>query len=128
MNNCLKTDNYLFLLILIILFATLGSYAQNTRFSPVDLNDPAYRLTVKKMIIPAVLVGYGVAGFVVKPVDDLNLKIRSEITSRVNKQFRIDDYSQWAMAASPGIQGCIDMDWHCRIYGCCRDRFHADVQ
>jgi len=78
---------------------SLGLVAQNSRFRPVDLTDPVYHLTVKKMVIPAVLVGYGFAGMMINPVKEVNLSIRSEITSWGKRPFHIDNFSQYSPAA-----------------------------
>jgi membrane-associated phospholipid phosphatase len=83
----------------IAIFFSITSYGQNSRFKPVDFDDPVYHISSKTLIIPTVLMGYGFAQFMVPPIKELNLKVRSEITGRVTKPFRIDDYSQW----SPGL-------------------------
>jgi membrane-associated phospholipid phosphatase len=95
-----ETDNCLSLLILILLFATLGSYGQDSRFRPLNFSDSVYRFSGKKLIIPAVLMGYGFGQYALDPILDLNLKVKSGITSRVTEHFHIDDFTQYAPAVA----------------------------
>ncbi|MFA5816039.1 MAG: phosphatase PAP2 family protein [Bacteroidales bacterium] len=88
------------IIILIAIFLTIGLHGQNSRFKPVDYSDSVYRFSVKKVIIPSVLVGYGFAGLMIDPIKNLNLKIRSEITSRVTTHRHIDNFTQYAPAGA----------------------------
>lgn len=96
----LRSDNYLSLLILILLFAALGSYGQDSRFRPLNFSDSVYQFSGKKLVIPVVLMAYGFEQFAFEPLVDLNLRVNKEITSRVHSQFRIDDFTQYAPAVA----------------------------
>jgi len=87
-------------LILIAISLGLSSFGQNSRFKPVDYTDSVYRFSVKKVILPSIFIGYGFAGLMINPIKDLNLKIRSEFTSRVITKFHIDNYTQYAPAGA----------------------------
>jgi membrane-associated phospholipid phosphatase len=84
----------------VIASLTIASMGQSSRFKPLNINDSIYQPTVRKLIIPTALIGYGFSQFAVEPLIALNLKVRQEITSRVTEKFRIDDYSQWSPAAA----------------------------
>ncbi len=88
------------MIMLILLDITIGASSQNSRFETFDTADSLYQISGKKLIIPALLAGYGFSQFMSEPVLDLNLKVREAITGRVTTPFHIDDYSQWAPAAA----------------------------
>lgn len=88
------------LFVLISISLTIGSFGQNSRFKPLDFTDSVYQISGKKLIIPAVLIGYGFAQFIIDPIVDLNLKVKDEITRRVTTQWHIDNYSQYAPAGA----------------------------
>ncbi len=74
--------------------------AQKYSFRPVDLNDSVYRVSGKKLILPATLIGFGFAQFSVPSLTDLNLAVRSGVHGLTNKPFRIDNFSLYAPAVA----------------------------
>jgi membrane-associated phospholipid phosphatase len=86
--------------LLIAILLTISTLGQNSQFRAVDFTDSVYQASGKKLIIPAVLAGYGFAQFAINPIVNLNLEVRREITSRISERFPIDDYSQWAPAGA----------------------------
>lgn len=54
----------------------------------------------KQLIVPGVLVGYGVLGFVNAGVKDVNVAIKSEVSEHVDKQISIDDYTRYLPVVS----------------------------
>lgn len=58
------------------------------------------KFTYKQLIIPTVLIGYGVIGLENDDLKDLNLGIRDEVTDDIDSKITIDDYSQYAPALS----------------------------
>lgn len=54
----------------------------------------------KQLIIPTVLIGYGVIGLESDDLKDFNLGIRNEVTDDIDGKITIDDYSQYAPALS----------------------------
>jgi membrane-associated phospholipid phosphatase len=86
------------ILLLIFVSLTLESGAQNSRFKPFNPNDSVYQVTGKKLIIPAVLTGFGFSQFMSEPIRSLNLNVRNQFTSRVAKPVSFDDYIQYTPA------------------------------
>jgi len=58
------------------------------------------KFNYKPIIIPSVLIGYGVVGLVSDDLKDFNLGIRNEVTDDIDGKITIDDYSQYAPALS----------------------------
>ncbi len=58
------------------------------------------RFNYKQLIIPSLLVGYGVVGIESDQLKGFNTQIRDEVTEDIDKKITIDDFSQWAPAAS----------------------------
>lgn len=57
---------------------------------------PEYKLNFKNTVVPAVLIGYGVAGLYHPQLKDWNLDVRSEVLDHINKDFNADDYFQYS--------------------------------
>lgn len=89
-----------FLAVMAVLLISTLTFAQNSRFRPVDFSDSVYHITGKKLIIPAVLAGYGFSQFMIDPVLDLNRTIKDKFVGMVSKPFRIDDFSQFVPAGA----------------------------
>ena len=58
------------------------------------------RFNYKALIVPAVLIGYGVVGIESHQVQLFNKQIRAEVTEDIDEKITIDDFSQYAPAAS----------------------------
>jgi membrane-associated phospholipid phosphatase len=84
-------------------FLSVNTVAQNPAYKPLNLTDSVYLFSAKKLIAPAVMVGYGFTGLFIQPVRDLNVNIRDEITSRVSSPLKIDNFT-W-MAPSVLVYG-----------------------
>jgi membrane-associated phospholipid phosphatase len=88
------------ILALLLPVPTVGASGQNIRYPPFNPEDSVYQVTGRKLIIPSLLAGYGFAQFAIKPIGNLNLRVRQELTSRYTQPFHIDNYSQYAPAAA----------------------------
>lgn len=98
-------------ILFVLLFAT--SYAQQS-FQADSIPCDTFkniRFNYKQLIIPSLLVGYGVIGIESDQLKSFNSQIKDEITEDIDRKTTIDDFSQWAPAASVyglnafGIQG-----------------------
>lgn len=96
----MKVSGGKILLTWFVITQAVSASGQNSRYRPIDFSDSVYQVSVRKMIVPLVLAGYGFAQFSVAPILDLNLRVRSEITDRVKTPCRIDNYTQYAPAAA----------------------------
>ena len=58
------------------------------------------KITYKELIIPTVLIGYGVIGIESDGIKNLNAEIKEEVNENIDKKFTIDDISQFVPAVS----------------------------
>ncbi|PZR05348.1 MAG: PA-phosphatase [Flavobacterium psychrophilum] len=58
------------------------------------------KFNYKQLIIPSVLIGYGVVGIESDQLKSWNTNIRDEVKEDIDQQTSIDDFSQWTPAAS----------------------------
>ncbi|WPO84351.1 phosphatase PAP2 family protein [Chryseobacterium sp. JJR-5R] len=88
-----------------------------------NLQDPVYRLSYKKMIVPAVFISYGAAALSIRSLKNLNESTRFEISEHQPDHIRLDNYTQFAPAAlvyglnAMGIQGKHNLQDRSIIYG-----------
>ena len=54
----------------------------------------------KQLIIPAVLIGYGIIGIGNDQLESFNNQIKEEVKENIDKKFTIDDFSQYLPLAS----------------------------
>ncbi|WP_276381115.1 phosphatase PAP2 family protein [Flavobacterium sp. H4147] len=58
------------------------------------------KFSYKQLIIPTALIGYGVIGIESDQLKSWNSQIRDEVKEDIDEKISIDDFSQWAPAAS----------------------------
>ena len=86
---------------LVFLFVFLGAQAQqNDSITKVDSTSQQLKFNYKQLIIPGVLIGYGVIGLESDQLLSFNSQIKNEVTEDIDKKITIDDFSQYAPAAS----------------------------
>ncbi|WP_264529175.1 phosphatase PAP2 family protein [Flavobacterium sp. N502540] len=86
---------------LVFLFVFLGAHAQqNDSITKVDSTSQQLKFNYKQLIIPGVLIGYGVIGLESDQLLSFNSQIKNEVTEDIDKKITIDDFSQYAPAAS----------------------------
>lgn len=64
-----------------------------------NLLDKSHQFSYKKLIVPGVLVGYGVASLEVKGLKNLNYSIRDEILESKPQESKLDNFTAFAPAA-----------------------------
>ena len=75
--------------------------------------DKDLKFNYKALIIPSVLIGYGIIGMESHTIQSYNNEIKDELTENIDDKITIDDFSQYSPAASvyvlnaAGIKG-----WH----------------
>lgn len=89
----------------IIILLSLVSTAQSVDASiPVDSlvvkNKTQIQFKAKQLIIPAVLIGYGIIGIGNDQLESFNDQIKEEVKENIDKKFSIDDFSQYLPVAS----------------------------
>jgi hypothetical protein len=92
-------------LVLFLLFLGLASFAQagdkNNVIDSLDLKyKQQFQFKTKQLIIPAVLVGYGIIGVGNDQLQSFNFQIRNELKENIDEKFTIDDFSQYVPAVS----------------------------
>ncbi|NHN24985.1 phosphatase PAP2 family protein [Flavobacterium jejuense] len=66
----------------------------------IDSTNQHYKLKAKALLIPAVLIGYGVIGIESDGVKGFNTEIKEEVNESIDEKITIDDFSQYLPAAS----------------------------
>lgn len=92
----------MFKIILLSLLGTIGANAQNAVTDSIAPKDSIQNLkfNYKQLIIPGILIGYGVIGLESDQLKSFNFAIRDEVTEDIDKKLTIDDFSQYAPALS----------------------------
>jgi hypothetical protein len=85
---------------LILLFLNTGIMAQglSSQDSIKGGRNGNVTFNYKQLIIPTVLVGYGIIGMENKNLKDLNLEIKEEVTENIDRKISVDDFSQYVPA------------------------------
>lgn len=73
---------------------------QNDSIIKIDSTSTQLKFNYKQLIIPGVLIGYGVIGIGNDQLLSFNHQIKSEVTEDIDEKITIDDFSQYAPAAS----------------------------
>ena len=73
---------------------------QNDSITKVDSTSQQLKFNYKQLIIPGVLIGYGVIGLESDQLLSFNHQIKNEVTEDIDQKLTIDDFSQYAPAAS----------------------------
>ena len=86
---------------LVFLFGFFSATAQqNDSIVKIDSTSNTLKFNYKQLIIPAVLIGYGVIGLGSDQLLSFNSQIKAEVTEDIDEKITIDDFSQYAPAAS----------------------------
>ncbi|REH00780.1 phosphatase PAP2 family protein [Flavobacterium aquicola] len=86
----------------IVLLSAHLMTAQNSVTDTIVVKDTVQNLkfNYKQLIIPTVLIGYGVIGLNSDQLKGYNLEVQDEVTENIDQKFSIDDIMQYAPAAS----------------------------
>ncbi|OCB78286.1 phosphatase PAP2 family protein [Flavobacterium piscis] len=87
---------------LLFLIGMTSICAQNTISDTITVQDTVTNLkfNYKQLIIPGVLLGYGFIGLESDQLKSYNAEIKKEVNEDIDHKVSIDDFSQWAPAAS----------------------------
>lgn len=97
--------------------------AQYAKQDSIKVIPEENRLNYKRLIIPTVFVGYGVASLTIKDLKQLNFSTRDEINEHKPDHIRLDNYTQFAPAVlvyglnAAGIEGKHNFRDRSIIYG-----------
>lgn len=86
----------------LLLLGTTVAWAQSTPADSIAVTDTIHTLkfNYKQLILPSVLIGYGIFGLESDQLKDFNSQIRDEVTEDIDQKLTIDDFSQYAPVAS----------------------------
>jgi hypothetical protein len=86
---------------LVFLFGLFSANAQqNDSITKIDSTSNHLKFNYKQLIIPSVLIGYGIIGLESDQLLSFNSQIKKEVTEDIDEKITIDDFSQYAPAAS----------------------------
>ncbi|MEG0925467.1 hypothetical protein [Chryseobacterium sp.] len=97
-----KTLIYLF--VLISVFSRVKAQGNNDTISVQEVKQDsissikASKLNYKSLIVPTVLISYGIAGLTMNNVKQLNVSTRTEIGEHQPTRMKLDNYTQYAPA------------------------------
>ncbi|MXO04142.1 phosphatase PAP2 family protein [Flavobacterium sp. HBTb2-11-1] len=77
-----------------------ASAQQNDSIAKIDSTSNHLKFNYKQLIIPSVLIGYGVIGIGNDQLLSFNRQIRAEVKEDIDEKITIDDFSQYAPAVS----------------------------
>ena len=63
-------------------------------------NCNSHQFKLKKLILPSILIGYGIVGIESDQLKFFNTNIKEEVNENIDKKITIDDFSQYAPVAS----------------------------
>ncbi len=86
------------LLFLLLSISTLN--AQEIFTDSVQKKDNTHEFKFKQLIIPTVLIGYGVIGLESDGLKLFNTEIKEEVNENIDEKITIDDFSQYLPAVS----------------------------
>lgn len=58
------------------------------------------KFNYKQLVVPSILIGYGIVGIESDQLKSFNTQIRQEVTEDIDRKITIDDFTQWAPSAS----------------------------
>lgn len=91
--------NYRKLLVLLLFTTTVFSQTKDT-IAVREFKNDTLKFRYKALIIPGVLIGYGVVGLGSDMLQSYNTEAREEIKEGIDEKFTIDDFSQYTPAAT----------------------------
>ncbi|RZJ27836.1 MAG: phosphatase PAP2 family protein [Flavobacterium sp.] len=79
----------------------LSGYSQPDEVNGTKIDSTGnLKFSYRQLVIPALLIGYGVVGIESDQLQSFNIELRDEITENIDKKVTIDDFSQFAPAGT----------------------------
>lgn len=89
-----------FVVLLSVILVSCVSFAQDIQEKDSLKIDSLKFFHFKKLILPAALISYGVIGIESDQLKLFNTQIREEVTEDIDRKITVDDFTQYAPAAS----------------------------
>jgi hypothetical protein len=89
------------LMLILLSGLSLNAVSQTTQKDSVRTDSISnIKFNYKQLIIPSVLIGYGLVGLESDQLKSFNLELRDEVTEDIDEKLTVDDFMQWAPAVS----------------------------
>jgi len=98
-NTNLTKKPFVFIIVLFVSLISNRSYAQTSKTDSANY-DNALKFKYQSLIIPTILIGYGVIGIESDGLKDINNEVKEEVNEHIDDKFTIDDISQHLPALS----------------------------
>ena len=82
-------------LFIFLILGTSSAFGQSTKIDSLQ-NKKQLKFKYEALIIPTVLIGYGIVGLESHTLQFINTETRDEITESIDSKLSIDDFSQYA--------------------------------
>jgi amino acid permease len=82
------------IIVLILFLSFLRVNGQNASIDSIDHKDNI-RFKYRSLIIPTILIGYGVVGLTSPALKDVNNSIRKELSAQHFKKVKLDNFTQY---------------------------------
>ncbi|MGC1630706.1 MAG: phosphatase PAP2 family protein [Gelidibacter sp.] len=82
-------------LLILLILGTSTAFCQNTKLDSLQPNKQL-QFKYESLIVPTVLIGYGIIGLESHTLQLINTQTRDEITESIDNKITIDDFSQYA--------------------------------
>ncbi|GAB3723420.1 phosphatase PAP2 family protein [Flavobacterium koreense] len=98
---------FFYLLFFIPFFSIAQNVVDSTAIDSIDVrSNKELKFNYKQLIIPTVLIGYGVIGLESNQIKLFNNNIKQEVSEHIDEKISIDDFSQYLPAVSAfGLEG-----------------------
>jgi membrane-associated phospholipid phosphatase len=91
----------IFFTFVLMAFGTLAQTVDHKNtIDSLNVNKTQLQFNVKQLIIPTILIGYGIIGLESDALKFTNSEISEEVVEHIDERFTIDDFSQYVPAAS----------------------------
>ncbi|MDG1811409.1 MAG: phosphatase PAP2 family protein [Polaribacter sp.] len=82
-------------LLIFLILGTLNVFSQNIKTDSLKQKENI-KFKYETLIVPTVLIGYGIVGLESHTLESINTNTRDEIIENIDNKFTIDDFSQYS--------------------------------
>ena len=90
----------MFKIILFTFLSVITLNAQEIKHDTIIKTGNSHQFKLKKLVIPGLLIGYGIIGIESDDLKFINSGIKEEVNENIDKKITIDDFSQYAPTLS----------------------------
>lgn len=86
--------------LLILVFSNTVLYSQDVKPDSISVKNQPLKFNYKQLIIPTILIGYGLIGIESDQIKSFNSEVKEEVNENIDEKVSIDDFSQFIPATS----------------------------